>query len=224
MQGTQVRSLGQEDPLEKAMAPHSSTLAWKIPWTEEPGRLQSTGSQRIRHDWATSLIRKVKIMCVVCILFLLDSAVLEDSRKCTSFIDGQSNPLGTFLVVQCFPGSSDNKKSACNGGDLSSIPGSGRSSEEGNGYPLQYFCLENSTDRRGVQSMGSPRVRHNWATITFTRGPVVKNPPSNAGDPGLIPGWGIKILHALGQLNPRSLCTATKTQHSKKEKSPTTFV
>ena len=41
MRETQVRSLGLEDPLEKAMAPHSSTLAWKIPWTEEPGRLQS---------------------------------------------------------------------------------------------------------------------------------------------------------------------------------------
>ena len=40
---------------EKAMAPHSSTLAWKIPWTEEPGRLQSTGSHRVGHDWATSL-------------------------------------------------------------------------------------------------------------------------------------------------------------------------
>ena len=39
--------------MEKAMAPHSSTLAWKIPWTEEPGRLQSMGSQRVRHDWAT---------------------------------------------------------------------------------------------------------------------------------------------------------------------------
>ena len=47
---TRVRSLGQEDPLEKAMATHSSTLAWKIPWTEEPGRLQSTGSQRVGHD------------------------------------------------------------------------------------------------------------------------------------------------------------------------------
>ena len=41
--------------MEKAMAPHSSTLAWKIPWTEEPGRLQSMGSLRVRHDWATSL-------------------------------------------------------------------------------------------------------------------------------------------------------------------------
>ena len=44
MQETEVRSLGQEDPLEKEMAAHSSTLAWKIPWTEEPGGLQSLGS------------------------------------------------------------------------------------------------------------------------------------------------------------------------------------
>ena len=52
---TWVRSLGREDPLEKEMATHSSILAWRIPWTEEPGGLQSTGSQRVRHDWATSL-------------------------------------------------------------------------------------------------------------------------------------------------------------------------
>ena len=50
MQETQVQFLGWEDPLEKEMAIHSSTLAWKIPWTEEPDRLQSMGSQRIRHD------------------------------------------------------------------------------------------------------------------------------------------------------------------------------
>ena len=55
MRETWVRSLGQEDPLEKEMAAHSSILAWKIPWTEEPGRLQSMGSQRVRHNWATSL-------------------------------------------------------------------------------------------------------------------------------------------------------------------------
>ena len=47
---TQVQSLGWEDPLEKEMAPHSSTLAWKIPWTEEHGGLQSMGSQRVGHD------------------------------------------------------------------------------------------------------------------------------------------------------------------------------
>ena len=48
--GTRVQSLGWEDPLEKEMATHSSTLAWKIPWIEEPGGLQSMGSQRVRHD------------------------------------------------------------------------------------------------------------------------------------------------------------------------------
>ena len=50
MQETQVKSLGWEDPLEKEMATHSSTLAWKIPWTEEHGRLQSMGSQRVGHN------------------------------------------------------------------------------------------------------------------------------------------------------------------------------
>ena len=50
MQETQVRFLGQEDPLEKEMATHPSTLAWKIPWIEEPGRLQSMGLQRVRHN------------------------------------------------------------------------------------------------------------------------------------------------------------------------------
>ena len=50
MQETRVRSLGREDPLEKDMATHSSTLAWKISWTEEPGRLQSIGLQRVGHN------------------------------------------------------------------------------------------------------------------------------------------------------------------------------
>ena len=50
MRETQVRSLGREDPLEKEVTTQSSTLAWKIPWTEEPCRLQSMGSQRVRHD------------------------------------------------------------------------------------------------------------------------------------------------------------------------------
>ena len=50
MQKTQVRSLGQEDPLEEEMATHSSILSWRIPWTEEPGRLQSMGLQRVGHD------------------------------------------------------------------------------------------------------------------------------------------------------------------------------
>ena len=55
MQETRVRSLGQEDPLEKETSAHSSSLAWKIPWMEEPGRLQFMRLRRVGHDWATSL-------------------------------------------------------------------------------------------------------------------------------------------------------------------------
>ena len=51
-QETQVQSLSGEDPLEEEMATHSSILAWESPWTEQPGGLQSTGSQRVRHHWA----------------------------------------------------------------------------------------------------------------------------------------------------------------------------
>ena len=71
---TQVQYLGWEDPLEEGIATHSSTLAWKIPWMEEPGRLQSMGSQRVGHDGATSLILGL-VNCVIyiniiCFLFL----------------------------------------------------------------------------------------------------------------------------------------------------------
>ena len=54
VQETWVRSLGQEDHLEKGMATNSSILAWRIPWTEQPGGLQSTELQRVGHDWATN--------------------------------------------------------------------------------------------------------------------------------------------------------------------------
>ena len=52
--GDPVLSLGREDPLEKGMATHSSILAWRVPWTEEPGGLQSVGLQRVEHDGATN--------------------------------------------------------------------------------------------------------------------------------------------------------------------------
>ena len=55
-QETPVRSLGREDPLERAMATHSSILAWRIPWAGGPGRLQSTGSQRVRHNVTERLL------------------------------------------------------------------------------------------------------------------------------------------------------------------------
>ena len=59
---TRVRSLGWEDPLEKEMVTHSSILAWRIPWTEKPGRLQSMGSQRVGHDWVTSLTHSLTLL------------------------------------------------------------------------------------------------------------------------------------------------------------------
>ena len=60
MQEMQIRSLGGEDPLEKEMATHPSILAWEIPWTKEPGRLLSTGSQRVRHDLATKQQQQIE--------------------------------------------------------------------------------------------------------------------------------------------------------------------
>ena len=72
---TWVRFLGREDPLEKEMAIHSSTLAWKIPWTEEPDRIQSMGSQRVRHDWATSLSLSLSELSPSCALCCLKTTV-----------------------------------------------------------------------------------------------------------------------------------------------------
>ena len=68
----------------------------------------------------------------------------------------------TPKTIKGFPSSSDGKESACNAGDPGSIPGSGRAPGEGNGYPLQYSCLENPMDRGAwwLQSMGSQSVRH----------------------------------------------------------------
>ena len=84
------------------------------------------------------------------------------------FLSEYMNKKYSKLFVHCyivytFSGGSDSEESACNAGDLSSIPGSGRSSGEGNGNPLQYSCLENSMDRGtcGLHSMGLQRIRHN---------------------------------------------------------------
>ena len=100
------------------MAPHSSTLAWKIPWTEEPGRLQSRGLSRVRHNWVTNTFTPGSLDSSLC---YIQSGILHDG--------------------------SDRKASVYNVRDLGSIPGSGRSPGEGNGNPLQCSCLENPMDR-----------------------------------------------------------------------------
>ena len=73
---TWVWSLGWEDPLEKEMATHSSILAWRIPWTEEPGRLWYKGSQRIRHDWETFTSLPWKKMLLQSCFYFLSSFLL----------------------------------------------------------------------------------------------------------------------------------------------------
>ena len=81
MQETWVRSLGQEDPLENELATHSSTLAWRIPWREEPDRLQSLGSQRVGHNWVTSLS-------------------LSSSERCSFFtVEKKVRPFALLMVL-----------------------------------------------------------------------------------------------------------------------------
>ena len=86
---------------------------------------------------------------------------LDRQRRCLDQGDGCRGKMNRYSVG--FPGGSDGKASACNAGDLGSIPGSGRSHGEGNGNPLQSSCLENSMDGEAcrLQSMGLKRVRHN---------------------------------------------------------------
>ena len=117
-----VRSLGQEDPLEEGMATHSSILAWRIPWTEEPDELQSMGSQRVRHDWACSYTRKGERID-------LRGSLCRILGKLCHFCEPQFLYRKTIVVRGC-PGGSDGKESACKVGDPGSILGSGRPLEE----------------------------------------------------------------------------------------------
>ena len=132
-----VPSLGWEDPLEKEMSTHSNILVWKIPWTEETGRLQSVGSERVGHNLATK-------------------PPLTTSAKSlySSLVQFSSVQLLNRVMI---------KNPLANAGDNDLIPGSGRPPGEGNCNPLQYSCLETFMDRGagGLQSMGSQRIRHN---------------------------------------------------------------
>ena len=100
MQETWVRSLGWEDPLEKEMATHSSTLAWKIPCTEEPCRLQSMWSQRVRHDWAMASYH-MHICQVVRITHRISVMITQKCVFCSCVYHtrpGHSNPWGDVAI------------------------------------------------------------------------------------------------------------------------------
>ena len=105
IQETQVRSLGQEDPLEKKMATHSSILAWRIPWTEEPGRLQSMRSQRVGHNWAANTFT---------FMMKYDGGGLVAKLCPIIWNIVITKQLGLYGG---FPGSSHAKESSCNTGD-----------------------------------------------------------------------------------------------------------
>ena len=83
MQEMQVQSLGQEEPLEQEMAPHSDILAWKIPWSEEPGGLQSMGLHRVGHSWVT---KHTHILFPILFQYVLSQSIVYSSL-------GQEDPL-----------------------------------------------------------------------------------------------------------------------------------
>ena len=85
MQETQIQYLGREDPLEKEMATHSSTLAWRILQREEPGGLQSTGSQKVRHDWVTNIFTvTLSVLSLVSLYLKISGKKILNTCICVS--------------------------------------------------------------------------------------------------------------------------------------------
>ena len=102
-----------------------------------------------------------------------------------------AGPHQALLFLERFPGGSAGKESACNAGDLGSVPGLGRSPGEGNSHPLQYSCLENPMDRGDcwvtVCEVAKSQTRLSFSFFTFPGGSDSKESTCNAGDLGLIP-------------------------------------
>ena len=155
MRETWARPLGWTDPLEKEMATHSSTLAWKIPWTEEPGRLQSMGSQRVGHDWAT--------------LFTYFDDSYSDRCEMISHCGFNLHFYNSIMISGASNVALVAKNPPANAGDVrdtGSIPGLGRSSGGGHGNPVQYSRLENPMDggawRATVHGVTKSQTRLKW--------------------------------------------------------------
>ena len=100
MQEAQVRSLGQKDPLEKGMATHSRILAWRTPWTEEPGGLQSMGLQRVGHDWATQL-NWTKLSCSFTLNIFFCLCIWPDFLCCVYVVGRLATFPGLIGVALC---------------------------------------------------------------------------------------------------------------------------
>ena len=174
------------------MATHSSVLAWRIPETGEPGGLLSLGSHRVGHDWsdlAAAAAASSSPCEQVAYEFISSSSNYSSSRLNHSSCFPFPQPICSFLgklvhysscklnciywvLTGCwsFPSGSEVKASACNAGDLGSIPGSGRSSGEGNGDPFQYSCLENLVDGGAwlATVQGVEKSQTGLSNFTFT--------------------------------------------------------
>ena len=136
------------------MAPHSSTLAWKIPWAEKPGGLQSMGSLRVGHDWATSFS-----------LFTFHFHALEKEMATHSSV------LAWRISGTAEPGRLLSMGSHRVGHDWSDLAAAMSQNGEGDGIPLQYSCLENPTDGKAwwatVHGVTKSRTRLSDVTFTF---------------------------------------------------------
>ena len=143
-----VWSLGQEDPLEKEMASHSNILAWRISWTEKPGGLQATGSQRVRHDWS-DLVGMYVCIWVLCVCVLNYTWVLGFDIKCVILWI-----MRAPMVVQTLKNLPIMWETWVQSLSWEDSPG------EGNGYPLHYSGLENSMDRGAWQAMGHKSLKN----------------------------------------------------------------
>ena len=99
---TQVWSLGWEDPLEKGMAIHSSILAWKIPWTEEPGGLQYMGLQRAGHNWMTNTFTFLTTGYLASFLFLMETKTKVCLVLCLKFLIGINSWVFIIYLLLCY--------------------------------------------------------------------------------------------------------------------------
>ena len=138
--------------LEKAMAPHSSTLAWKIPWMEEPGRLQSMGSLRVRQDWATSLS-----------LFTF----MHWRRKWQPtpvFLPGESQGRGSLVSRRLWGHRVGHDWSDLATAAAAMIPWRREWLPHSS---ILAWRIPWTDEPGGLQCMGSQRIRHDWATNTF---------------------------------------------------------
>ena len=152
LQETWVWSLAWEDPLEKEIATYSSIAAWEIPRTEEPGRLQSMGSQRVSHDWATKPSPSLCDVCVVVMYTCVCNIILGTSQ--------------VVLVVKNPPANAGDLR------DVGSIPGLGRSPGGRHGNQLRYFYLENPLDRGAwratVHGVAKSQTQLKWLSVHAT--------------------------------------------------------